>query len=45
MWMGILRDKQCHLSFLRFVGYGLLVTPLTLAAALATLVLQARVLV
>ncbi len=42
MWMGILRDKECHISFLQFVKYGLLVTPLTLAAALGVLALEIR---
>lgn len=40
MWMSILREKECHISFLQFVKYGLLVTPLTLGAALLTLALE-----
>ncbi len=40
MWMGILREKDCRISFLQFVKVGLLVTPLTLAAALLALALQ-----
>lgn len=40
LWMGILREKGCPLSFGRFVGYGLLITPATLAAALCVLALQ-----
>ena len=42
MWMGILRDKDCHISFLQFTKYGLMVTPLTLAAALLVLFLEIR---
>jgi len=42
LWMGILRDKECRISFLQFVKYGLLVTPLTLAAALLVLALEIR---
>ncbi len=40
MWMGILREKDCRLSFLQFIGYGLIITPATLAAALITLALE-----
>ena len=42
MWMGILHGKDHPISFLQFVKYGLLVTPLTLAAALAVLALELR---
>jgi len=40
MWMGILHGKDFRISFARFVRYGLLVTPLTLAAALAVLAVE-----
>lgn len=40
MWMGILRDKEVHITFGEFVRYGLMVTPLTLAAALGVLTLE-----
>ncbi|MBN1865008.1 MAG: hypothetical protein JW808_08915 [Victivallales bacterium] len=40
MWMGILREKDCRLSFLQFIGYGLIITPATLAAALLALALE-----
>ncbi len=42
MWMSILRQKGCPLSFGRFVVYGLLVTPLSLAACLAVLAAEMR---
>jgi arsenical pump membrane protein len=37
MWMSILGNKEFHISFREFTWYGLLVTPLTLAACLTTL--------
>lgn len=37
MWMSILRWKRVRLGFLRFIGYGLLITPFSLAAALLAL--------
>lgn len=40
MWLSILRDKDVHIRFLDFVRYGLLITPFSLAAALAALALQ-----
>jgi arsenical pump membrane protein len=40
MWMGLLHDKDCRIPFMQFVKYGLLVTPLTLAAALTVLALE-----
>ncbi|MBN1858278.1 hypothetical protein JW848_03630 [Candidatus Bipolaricaulota bacterium] len=42
LWIGILHGKDHPISFLQFVKYGLLVTPLTLAAALAVLALELR---
>jgi len=40
LWMGILHDKEHPILFLTFVKYGLLVTPLTLAAALLVLYVE-----
>jgi arsenical pump membrane protein len=40
MWMGILHDKDYRITFTQFVKYGLLVTPLTLAAALSVLAVE-----
>ena len=40
MWMSILRQKGCELSFGRFVKYGLLITPLSLSACLAVLAIE-----
>jgi arsenical pump membrane protein len=40
LWLSILRDKDVPIRFLDFVRYGLLVTPVTLAAALAVLAIQ-----
>jgi len=39
MWMSMLTDRQAAVSFREFVGYGLLVTPVTLTVCLATLAL------
>jgi len=40
MWMSILRQKGCPLSFGRFMLYGVLITPLALIACLAVLALE-----
>jgi Na+/H+ antiporter NhaD/arsenite permease-like protein len=40
MWISILRWKRVRLGFLRFIGYGLLITPFSLAAALLVLAAQ-----
>lgn len=40
MWMRILRGKDFHLSFLDFIKYGLLVTPITLIVCLGVLACQ-----
>lgn len=37
MWMSILRDKDVHITFIEFVKYGLLVTPLCLLSCLGIL--------
>ncbi len=42
MWMSILRWKRVRLGFLRFVLYGFLVTPISLAAALLVLAAEFR---
>jgi arsenical pump membrane protein len=40
MWMSILSNKDFHLSFREFIHYGLMITPLTLAACLGVLALE-----
>jgi arsenical pump membrane protein len=43
MWMSILRDKEVRITFGEFVTYGLIVTPLTLIAALGVLAVECMV--
>jgi len=40
MWMSILREKEVKISFLEFMKYGLIVTPVTLLLCLVVLGLQ-----
>ena len=40
MWMSILRNKDVKISFKEFVKYGLIVTPIALAACLGVLALE-----
>ncbi|MGA1874846.1 MAG: SLC13 family permease [bacterium] len=40
MWMSILQNKDFHLSFKEFMHYGLMITPLVLAASLGVLALE-----
>ena len=40
MWMSILREKEVTITFREFIKYGLLITPVTLAACLGVLAVE-----